>query len=569
MSNSTPAFVIPPGLELTENAGGLALIYDGDIELHGTLGLDLNRICSNKGNVALHVDLDRATVEAPAGEISLYAGGSLNEAAAGSLTANGNLTAAAVAVTGNVSVTGNADVDTVACGGDVRVGGSLRTTSLSAQSLEVQGDARFGDLKVEGATTIVGSAQGAQVSSASVQIDGAATVVTIHSDGDLVIEGDVEATSIQGARVRLIGGVVNVRTVQASESIEIGPGAIKADALVAPSVTLSRDTRGKITVIESRNDVGASAVKGCLRLSDLEDLFGNSAQFMADRGIAPLGEINAAPAPLAAPAAPAAPAATAAPADHVVQAETTAVDEVESEPAVEEAVGEAVESAVDIQAEDSESAAEMPSADDSSDYRSWGAAAVEVAVIDEPAPESDGGWSTPAEESGPPPDAWSLQSVPANEPDSLDEISQSALDIIESQGASDDAEDAGDPVTTEPAPTSPSNGVEDIFDLEDRAPTARDVEAEQAAQPEPEPDPVYIQMTETVGRIVACYDADTMPPAITQLQGMVEARNYTGIRDDITNIWNQLLKFHQKRGLRIQPQVTTTFNSINSIVRKL
>ena len=38
---------------------------------------------------------------------------------------------------------------------------------------------------------------------------------------------------------------------------------------------------------------------------------------------------------------------------------------------------------------------------------------------------------------------------------------------------------------------------------------------------------------------------------------------------DITNIWHQLLKFHQKRGLRIQPQVTTTFNTINTLVRKI
>ena len=241
MSKSTPAFVVPPGLELTENAGGLALLYDGDIELHGTLGLDLNRICSNLGNVALHVDVDRATIEAPEGGISIHVSARLHEAAAGTLTATGDLKASAVAVSGDVVVSGSADIETLASGGDVRVGGSLRATSLSAQTLEVQGDANFGDAKVEGAATIVGSAQGAQLTAASVQIDGAVTVTTLHSDGDLVIEGDVKATSIQGARVRLIGANINVRTVQASESIEIGPGTIKADALVAPSVTLSRD----------------------------------------------------------------------------------------------------------------------------------------------------------------------------------------------------------------------------------------------------------------------------------------------------------------------------------------
>lgn len=550
MSNSTPAFVVPPGLELTENAGGLALLYAGDIELHGTLGLDLNRICSHRGNVALHVELDRATIEAPEGSVSLHVGGRLHEAAAASMTTAGDLTAAAIAVSGNLSIAGTADVETLASGGDVRIGGSLRATSISAQSLDVQGDARFGDAKVEGATTIVGSAQGAQLSAASVQIDGAATVGAIHSDGDLVIEGDVEATSIHGARVRLIGGVIHVRTVQASESIEIGPGAIRADALVAPSVTLSRDTRGKVTVIESRNDIGASAVKGCLRLSDVEDLFGNSAQFMADRGIAPLGELPAAPAPLAAPPTPAA----------EVAAPPTLAAEVAAPPAAAAAVAEPA---------DSEPAADASNSSDGADYRSWGAGPDDAAVAVDAARGADESWSARPASGDSGGDTWSLDAVPASDSDALEEISQSALDIIENEATIAEAEDVGDPITAEPATALASSGVEDIFDLDDQAPTAREVEAEQASQAEADPDPVYAQMTDTVGRIVACYDADTMPPAIVQLQEMVEARNYTGIRDDITNIWNQLLKFHQKRGLRIQPQVTTTFNSINSIVRKL
>jgi hypothetical protein len=103
--------------------------------------------------------------------------------------------------------------------------------------------------------------------------------------------------------------------------------------------------------------------------------------------------------------------------------------------------------------------------------------------------------------------------------------------------------------------SSPEDGVEELFGL--------------TIEEEEEDDDTYTQMVETVERIESCYEDSELPPMITLLSEMVEARNYEGIRNDITNIWTQLLKFHQKRGLRIQPQVTTTFNTINKIVRDI
>jgi hypothetical protein len=102
---------------------------------------------------------------------------------------------------------------------------------------------------------------------------------------------------------------------------------------------------------------------------------------------------------------------------------------------------------------------------------------------------------------------------------------------------------------------SPEEGVEELFGL--------------SIEEEEEEDETYLQMVETIQSIESCYEGSELPPMVTLLNEMVEARNYEGIRNDITNIWNQLLKFHQKRGLRIQPQVTTTFNTINKIVRNL
>src|SRR5205085_10811396 len=39
---------------------------------------------------------------------------------------------------------------------------------------------------------------------------------------------------------------------------------------------------------EARNEVAANGIKGGLSLEDLEDAFGNSAQFLSERGLAPL-----------------------------------------------------------------------------------------------------------------------------------------------------------------------------------------------------------------------------------------------------------------------------------------
>jgi hypothetical protein len=85
---------------------------------------------------------------------------------------------------------------------------------------------------------------------------------------------------------------------------------------------------------------------------------------------------------------------------------------------------------------------------------------------------------------------------------------------------------------------------------------------------EPLNDPIHDQLRDTIAQIASCYEGSELPPAINQLGRLANAREYVAIRDDITNIWHQLLKFHQKRGLRIQPQVTTTFNTINTLVRK-
>ena len=81
--------------------------------------------------------------------------------------------------------------------------------------------------------------------------------------------------------------------------------------------------------------------------------------------------------------------------------------------------------------------------------------------------------------------------------------------------------------------------------------------------------PLHPQLTSAVQRIAECYVDGDVPDAVVHLGNLVEGRRYSEIRGEITQIWSELLKHHQKKGIRILPQVTTTFNSVNSLVKKM
>jgi hypothetical protein len=98
-------------------------------------------------------------------------------------------------------------------------------------------------------------------------------------------------------------------------------------------------------------------------------------------------------------------------------------------------------------------------------------------------------------------------------------------------------------------------------------------EAGEADEPDasalPPEHPLHQQLVEAVTRISESYADAELPPAVNHLMSLIETRSYDQVRAEITSIWSDLLKYHQKKGLRIQHQVTTTFNTINSLVKKM
>jgi hypothetical protein len=80
-------------------------------------------------------------------------------------------------------------------------------------------------------------------------------------------------------------------------------------------------------------------------------------------------------------------------------------------------------------------------------------------------------------------------------------------------------------------------------------------------------DDLHPKLLEQVKRVASCYDGKEMPPAVGQLRELVEARNYDRLRENITDVWNGLLSFHQRKGIRPHPQVTHAFNVIHGLMQ--
>src|SRR6185436_8324259 len=137
-----------------------------------------------------------------------------------------------------------------------------------------------------------------RVAAASMVLKGATTAEDLESPGSIDIDGkDLEVTNVRGGDVAIAAKTVKAKVEHGTSSVTVGPVKITADIVMAPEVQVDPKCTGKVTVIEARNDVAAPGIKGGLSLEDLEDAFGNSAQFLSERGLAPLS--GSAPPPAA------------------------------------------------------------------------------------------------------------------------------------------------------------------------------------------------------------------------------------------------------------------------------
>jgi hypothetical protein len=301
-------------------------------------------------------------------------------------------------------------------------------------------------------------------------------------NGAVEIRGKIEADRIEAANVDAHGDGFTVRVVQATESITVGDTTAHAEVLIAPAVNLSSGAVGRITVIESHNELGATKVKGCLTLADLEELFDGSEGFIRGWEITPLHKSGRKAA--SKPPAKKAPAKAKKPSPR-----SEPEPEPEPEPEVVVAEPEVVVAEPEVVVAEPE---------------------VVAAEVEDDEADSD-------------PPAISMPS----------------------QG-------------TEPPKAERSEQVEQLFDLFD------ETEDEVDADPE-----LHGRINDAVAELVSYYADVDLPPIVQRLAQLVAERNYKTVREEVDDIWNQLLRYHKQNKLRPKPSLTTTFNTIHAIVREM
>lgn len=111
---------------------------------------------------------------------------------------------------------------------------------------------------------------------------------SLQCNGTLRVLGDVDAKYLHGREVVLGAGAIRCVAISADQRIQIGAATVVADAIIAPELQLDPEVQGRVTVIESHNEPGATKIKGGFNLSDYDDMFGEVETFLSQRGLARL-----------------------------------------------------------------------------------------------------------------------------------------------------------------------------------------------------------------------------------------------------------------------------------------
>jgi hypothetical protein len=102
-----------------------------------------------------------------------------------------------------------------------------------------------------------------------------------------------------------------------------------------------------------------------------------------------------------------------------------------------------------------------------------------------------------------------------------------------------------------------------------RSRAAEDAYVPSMSVPAPTQDPIYMLMVETINRMTSCFPDGDLPAPVERMRTLVHARQYDVIRSDFQAMWSQLADHHRRRGQPIQPRVSHTFRTIETIVKNL
>jgi hypothetical protein len=81
--------------------------------------------------------------------------------------------------------------------------------------------------------------------------------------------------------------------------------------------------------------------------------------------------------------------------------------------------------------------------------------------------------------------------------------------------------------------------------------------------------PIQQELNDTLDEIISAYQGSELPESISVLQGLFNAGEHVQVKDRVTHLWNKLLEHHRKTGERLQHRVTVSFNTLNTLLRKM
>jgi hypothetical protein len=368
-----------------------------------------------------------------------------------------------------------------------------------------------------------------------VLVDGDLTLDVPHvggtciAGGRLRVDGDVDGNRLSARELHLGGGTIRARALSASERIVIGPARLKVDVIIAPFIEIHPEARGRVTLIESRNERGPTQVKGGFTLSEYEELFGEARQFLTDRGVGTLDDLADPPPELQAHPA----------LDDIEELSPDAIDHLEELEDVEPEDGDIVDLHADA----------LSPVDDDTDL-------VEV----DPEPLDDDT------------DLVEVDPEPLDDDTDLVEVDPEPLD--------DDPDAVGtmspDPLLAPPA----SDLVPD--DLEDE--DAGIIEEVQRARPTgrtptgtpPRPPPSLDRATEVwfakidrvLDRLSAAYaDTSDPPSSLAELEALVAARRPEELTRGLPPLWGQVWRHHRQTRAPLSPRVAHGFRVLHDLVQ--
>lgn len=370
-----------------------------------------------------------------------------------------------------------------------------------------------GDVRLSGTPALPFLRITSQEGNVSFVTDSAVTLERIEAaQGEVHLSGSITVHSILAQRVVFEKGNLSVRSLVADQEISIQGEQLQADIILSPQVTISDRTRGRATVIESRNELGATALKGGFRLEDYLELFPNGQAQVEQypdikqrlegwkQGVNRLPPAPT-PAPVARPTVP------------VTTTQLTTAATTPPKPT--------------------------------------------------PAPTTPPRPTTPVVSARPtaPTNLAALGPAPRPmeplQPVSLMSASTDEVVVLMQQDTDDQPE-----VLTQPIGLRDEGyerGLDDIL--------MRGDESEAAVETADEGDELlYTRLSDRFHKVLSCYSDTDLPPQISRLEKLIEERQFDTLRKELVPLYHDLLRYHKQKKQHIANAVTASIQDIKRIL---